>query len=191
MNYASFLATALALLLAPGPTNTLMALAGAQKGLASLIRFLPAELLGYLTAVLPLAWVGSRLLERWPTAAATIKVVAAIWVMYLAVKLWGVPFEKGGKNQVTAGRVYLTTVLNPKALIFGLILVPAPVDAQFLPKIGLLSLSATAVALIWGSAGALTHVGRAGGTRMGIVQRIASIWLSIVSVTLLASLFEG
>ncbi|UVK48661.1 hypothetical protein BPNPMPFG_007086 (plasmid) [Mesorhizobium sp. AR07] len=190
MSYASFLSAVLALLLAPGPTNTLMALAAAQKGLRPVLRLLPSELLGYLTTILPLASLGGWLFDRWPAAGVTLKVAAAIWVMYLAVKLWEVRLRGRGKTEVTALRVYMTTVLNPKALIFGLVLLPVPVDSQFLPKLGLLGLSATAIALTWGLAGALTQIGEAGGTRLRIAQRIASIWLAVVSFTLLASLLR-
>ncbi|RWA78088.1 MAG: hypothetical protein EOQ31_35675 [Mesorhizobium sp.] len=190
MSYASFLSALLALLLAPGPTNTLMALAGAQKGFRRVLHLLPSELLGYLATVLTLAWLGAWLFECWPAAGVTLKVAAAIWVMYLAVKLWGARLGGRGKTEVTALRVFTTTLLNPKALIFGLVLLPIPADAQFLPKLGLLCLSATAVALTWGVAGALTQIGEAGGIRLCIAQRIASIWLAVVSFTLLASLLR-
>ncbi|MER8760548.1 hypothetical protein NKH69_34170 [Mesorhizobium sp. M0976] len=190
MSYIFFFSAVLALLLAPGPTNTLMALAAAQKGPRRVLRLLPSELLGYLTTILPLAALGNWLFERWPDVGVTLKVAAAIWVMYLAVKLWGVRLGGGGNAEVTALRVYITTVLNPKTLIFGLVLLPVPVDAQFLPKLALLCLSATAVALIWGLAGALTQVGKAGETRLRIAHRIASIWLALVSFALLASLLR-
>lgn len=191
MSYGYFLSAVLALLLAPGPTNTLMALAGAQKGFRRVVYLLPAESLGYLTTVLPLSWVGFRLFEQWPAAEVALKILAAAWVMYLALKLWGSPLWIGENNQVTARRVYVTTVLNPKALIFGLVLLPAPLDALFLPRLGLLCLAAMAVAVIWGVAGALTHAGAVEGRRIYAAQRFASVWLASVSVALLASLFRS
>ncbi|WP_202907413.1 LysE family translocator [Sinorhizobium meliloti] len=191
MSYASFLSAVAVLLLAPGPTNTLMALAGAQRGIRLVLRLLPAELLGYFTTVLPLAWLGSNLFERWPASEVMLKVAAATWVMFLAVKLWKRQLEGGVMKEVTARRVYLTTLLNPKALIFGLVLLPGPLEWQFVPKLGLLCLSAIIVAIAWGLAGALVHIGDAGGTRLGTAHRIASIWLAFVSVTLLASLLEA
>ena len=45
----------LALLLTPGPTNTLMALAGAERGLGGAARLIPAEIAAYLAVTLPLA----------------------------------------------------------------------------------------------------------------------------------------
>jgi threonine/homoserine/homoserine lactone efflux protein len=52
----------LALLLTPGPTNSLMLLAGAERGLLRASRLIPAELMGYLTTVVPLALVGQSVL---------------------------------------------------------------------------------------------------------------------------------
>jgi hypothetical protein len=79
MSELAFLSAVLALLLAPGPTNTLMALAGAQAGFG----LLPVELLGYLTTILPLTWLGAPLLARWPVLATGLKVLAAAWVLWL------------------------------------------------------------------------------------------------------------
>ena len=185
MTYATFLSAVLALLLAPGPTNTLIGLAGAQRGLIGAARLLPAELSGYLTTILPLTYLGADVLRWWPTAAVALKVVAALWVMLLAVDLWGHPGKADANGGVTAPRVYLTTMLNPKALIFGLVLLPPSADAQFIPRLGLFCLAVTAVALLWGAAGSLTKGARE-GRRLLIIQRIASVWLAVVAVTLIA-----
>lgn len=57
----AFLSAVLALLATPGPTNTLMALAGAEGGVGRVARLLPAELAGHLTTILPLVWLGGAL----------------------------------------------------------------------------------------------------------------------------------
>lgn len=191
MTYAAFMTAALALLLAPGPTNTLMGVAGAQAGLGRVMRLLPAELLGYLTAILPLAWLGAGVLEQWPVAAILLKLAAALWVMVLAVRLWGLPGGGTEAGAVGVRRIYVTTLLNPKALIFGLILLPAPGNAQFLPKLALFCLMVAGVALIWGSAGRLTQLGDNGGRRLLVVQRLASGWLALVSVMLVAGVIRA
>lgn len=191
MTYFAFFSAVLALLLAPGPTNTLMGIAGARSGLGAAVRLLPAELAGYLTMILPLTWLGAELLTRYPSASTTLKVVAAAWVMFLAVKLWRMPGEAGQGNGVTARRVYLTTVLNPKALIFGLVLLPAPADSQFLPRLAMFCVMVMAVAMLWGGFGRLTQAGESGNRRLVIVQRLASVWLAIVSVTLMTGVLRA
>jgi threonine/homoserine/homoserine lactone efflux protein len=185
MTSTAFISAVLALLLAPGPTNTLMGVAGAQRGLGGVVRLLPAELLGYLTTILPLIYLGAELLAHWPVAAVVLKVVAAAWVMFLAVKLWSLHGGAETYSQVTARRVYLTTMLNPKALIFGLVLLPAVGDPELMPRLGLFCLMVIAVALVWGTAGMLTQTAGGNSGRLLAVQRIASVWLAIVSVTLI------
>lgn len=49
------------LLLTPGPTNTLMLMAGAERGLARALWLIPVELAAYLAVVLPLALLAEGL----------------------------------------------------------------------------------------------------------------------------------
>ncbi|RJK96226.1 hypothetical protein D3P05_24355, partial [Paracoccus siganidrum] len=79
--------------------------------------------------------------------------------------------------------------LNPKALIFGLVLLPGPEEAQFLPRLGLFLMMVVAVALVWGAAGAMSRMG--GGRRLHLVQRGASLWLALVSITLIAGVIRA
>lgn len=191
MTYAVFSFAVLALLLSPGPTNTLMGLAGAQNGLRKARRLIPAELLGYLTTILPLVWLGSEVLARWQIIAIVMKLAAAGWVMFMAVRLWRMHENDRTPDEVTARRVYLTTMLNPKALIFGLALLPPPGDPEFAPKLGIFGVMVMTAALIWGGAGSLTRTGSSGGRRLYVVQRIASGWLAIVSIALIAGVMRA
>lgn len=190
MSLAAFLSAILGLLLTPGPTNTLMALAGASEGLRRATRLIPAEILGYLAAILPLAFLGHGLLTNQPLAAQAIKLAAAAWVMGLAVRLWGRgPLAHAGAG-ITAPRVFVTTLLNPKALIVGLVLLPAPAAAGFWPRLALFCATAIAVAMIWGGAGALARQGGTATQRARLIRRAASIWLAVVSVMLAAGVLR-
>lgn len=189
MGITAFLSAVLALLVAPGPTNTLMALAGAQRGLRGMSRLLPAELAGYLCSVLPMAFLGAELLARWPSSAEALKVAAAGWVMFLAFSLWRRPGGAQVHAEITAPRIFVTTLMNPKALIFGLVLLPSPASAQFAPHLALFCLSVSAVALLWGAGGALTR--GSGNGRLPVLQRLASGWLAVVSMTLIASVLRA
>jgi threonine/homoserine/homoserine lactone efflux protein len=113
MTSSAFLLTVLVLLLAPGPTNTLMGIAGARGGIGAVVWLLPAELFGYMTTVLPLAWLGAELFAGSQGAGLALKAGASAWIMLLAVKLWRMPGEPGSNDEITPHRVYVTTILNP------------------------------------------------------------------------------
>ena len=116
----------LALLLTPGPTNTLVLLAGAERGLAGASRLIPAELSGYFLTVLPLVVLGGAFLDSHPQVRTLVVLAAAVWVAVLAVRLWRLPEQLAAGPTVGARALFVTTALNPKALIFGLVLLPSP-----------------------------------------------------------------
>jgi len=60
----SFTLAVLALLVTPGPTNTLLAASGAIAGLARSMRLIPAELCGYLAAIATLLFIADPAIEN-------------------------------------------------------------------------------------------------------------------------------
>ena len=115
------------LLLSPGPTNTLMALAGAERGARNAAGLIPLELCAYLCVTVPLALAGAGLMTALPGVLPVVTAVAAVWVLWLAIRMWRCPAaQQDGPATVTPFRVFFTTLLNPKALIIGLVLLPGP-----------------------------------------------------------------
>lgn len=175
----------LALLLTPGPTNSLMLLAGAERGLAGAARLIPAELAGYILTVLPLALAGTALLADHPLLRNGLTLAAAVWVAILAMKLWRMPKADGAGGSVDARGLFVTTALNPKALIFGLVLLPSP--DRLVGNLTIFAALVALVALLWAGVGAVI---RAGGSRQPraifVLRRLASVWLAAISVALIA-----
>jgi threonine/homoserine/homoserine lactone efflux protein len=179
------------LLITPGPTNTLLAVAGAERGVARAVRLIPAELAGYLTTVTPLALLGGTLLSAAPQVRPVLTAAAALWVAWLAVGFWRMARAQDSRGDaapagpaVTAAKIFVTTLLNPKALVFGLVLLPAgpSLPAAF----GNFVLQIVVVATLWACIGQLLR--RADRSRAGLpawLQRLAAAWLAIVA-TLLA-----
>ncbi len=171
-----------ALLLTPGPTNTLMAVAGAERGWRAGLRLIPAEALAYLAITLPLALVGTGLIAAVPGLKPVVTGLAAAWVLLLAVRLWRLP-KGAAQTSVTFARVLVTTLLNPKALIIGLVLLPggplAPRAALFA---GLIVIAASA----WLWLGAV--LARRGATPTAglspLLRRSAALWLALLSAGL-------
>jgi threonine/homoserine/homoserine lactone efflux protein len=182
MSLLEFSLAVLALLLTPGPTNSLMLLAGAERGLLRASRLIPAELAGYLATVIPLALVGQSVLDAWPGLRTAVALAAAVWVALLALRLWRLPDVTTGTT-VTTRDLFVTTAMNPKALIFGLVLLPSP--NQFGGNLGIFAGLVVAVALLWASLGALLRGGVFGQPRaLFLLRRLASVVLGAMSVLL-------
>jgi threonine/homoserine/homoserine lactone efflux protein len=172
-----------ALLATPGPTNTLMMIAGAERGLAGASRLIPAELAGYLTTILPLVLARAALQAVWPGLHAAVTVTAAVWVAVLAIRPWR-PVDKGAADSVDARSLFVTTALNPKALIFGLAILPSPDSLG--PNLAIFAALVLAVAVAWAAVGAALRDRGQGQPRVvQVLRRLASVWLGAVSVVLM------
>lgn len=190
LSLAAFLLAAAALLAAPGPSNTLAGVAGMQDGLRRVVLLLPALVAGYLCAVLPLAWAGANLTRVWPALMPGIRLAAAAWVLWLAVGLWRAGPRGAHGGAVSAARLWLTTLLNPKALVVALALLPPPADPRFGLRLALFAAISAVVAFGWGAIGAATRTGDAAGRLVGL-QRLAAVWLLVVSAGLALSVLRA
>lgn len=165
----------LALLAAPGPTNALLAMAGAQgargPGLPLLV------LAAYAAVVLPLAVWGGIWLESLPGVRTGLTLCAGIWVGLLAFRLWRTE-EFSLKARVTPLQIGLTTLLNPKGLVIGLVLLPKA--ASLALGFGLLAGLVLAVSTLWLRLG----VGLPQAARP-MVNRGGALWLGVLAALLL------
>jgi threonine/homoserine/homoserine lactone efflux protein len=173
----------LVLLLTPGPTNSLMLLAGSERGLSGAARLIPAELAGYFLTILPLALVGAAVMDDHQGLRDFMTLAAACWVAVLAVRLWQVPRQGGQMAATGALAVFVTTALNPKALIFGLVLLPSPDRLAF--NLTLFAALVVVVALIWALVGAAIAGRQRQPHALFLLRRLASVWLAAVSVALM------
>lgn len=189
MSLSAFALAVLMLLLTPGPTNTLLAVSGAARGIRPSLPLVGAELGGYLTTILPLVFLAAPLLAEQPFAALVIKLASTLWVLLLAARLWTRPPCATEPGAVTVATVYCTTVLNPKGLIIGLALIPAASFASpetlarpllYLAVFGLLVL---VVAVCWLSAGAAI-LRRVAITNPLLFGRIAASFLVVFAISL-------
>ena len=182
MSLIESIVVCLGLLLTPGPTNTLLALAAATQGCRSALRLLPAEVAGYLLTVTPLLIFGQKILASAPDLQTLVKIMAGLWVGVLAIRLWR-PSQAGiDADGVTPGRVFLTTLLNPKGLLFGLLLFQAVQDGQGSQDPGTLEGGILSVATVWVFLGAFAQ-----GAPEIRIRRVASLVLVGLSALLLQS----
>jgi threonine/homoserine/homoserine lactone efflux protein len=184
MTIATFTLSVLLLLATPGPTNTLMALAGYRFGVLSAMRLIPAEILGYLFVIIPVTCLVAPLFEEWPLLSDWTKLVAGIWVLYLAIRLWRFLPDGPQKRDVDARAVFLTTCLNPKALIIALVLMPHDGLLSILPWAALFSGLVLVGASVWICLGSLIARSDSSYARPLVIRRAAATGLLIFAVIL-------
>lgn len=180
----TFLAGVPALLLTPGPTNTLLAVAGTAGGWRVGLRLAPAAMAAYALAVVPLALYGRPLFAAAPVLGDAVRLAAALWVLALAVSLWRAGDRAGPVGPIGPGTVFVTTLLNPKALVFGLVLLPSgpalwPHLVVFLACVGL-------AAALWAGLGACLT--RPNGRWDCLARRGAAAFLALVSAGLVGGM---
>ncbi len=124
----SFLAVVITILLTPGPTNTLLATAGASAGWRPSLTLIPMEGLGYLLATTVWGVLLQQLLMDYPLVINAIKLISAVYIAKLGLDLFRGALVNPGNTHapVIGGRqLFLATVLNPKAAIFAMAIFPA------------------------------------------------------------------
>ena len=155
----SYLLACLLILITPGPTNTLLAAAGAAMGWRQALLLPIAEALGYAVAI-GLFVAATGLLAGVPLAMPVLKVVAAIWLMITAASLWSQPVVPEATGRAGAfGRVLMTTLLNPKAMLVGTILVPGMMPHAVVPAVAAFAVLSLLAGAGWVLLGAMLPAG--------------------------------
>lgn len=155
------LTAALLLLLLPGPTNALVAAATATGGLCRLPGAVGAVLLAYGLALTLLGLCAGILADTAPAAAPVLKLLASAALALSAVKIWRADPAAG--TAVPTRRVFLITLINPKALVLAFAILPPGLPSPIL-IVGTAAAIAFAT-VVWGLAGLV--LGRLGRRYVG------------------------
>lgn len=178
-------ALAVALILAtPGPTNIVMATAGATRG-TSAWQMVAAGLVGYLLIVELSRLVLLPLVAAVPAAGIAIKVVVVLYLVYVAIKLWrdGMRFE-ADQRPVHPALVFFTTLLNPKGLVFAVSIFPRD-HPQIVAYFALFAGLVVAFGFAWFSAG--RGLAALAGKRVTLLPRLGAVALVLFAALLAAS----
>lgn len=120
-----FTLTVLAILGTPGPTNTLLASSGALVGVRRSLVLIGAELAGYTLAIASLHAVLGPLLGAYPEIKTALRLLVGAYLLVAARELWVRRDESMGRaTPVGFKRVFVTTLLNPKAIVFAFGVIP-------------------------------------------------------------------
>jgi threonine/homoserine/homoserine lactone efflux protein len=191
----AFALASLALLATPGPTNTLLATSGATAGLKRSLPLIGAELSGYAISIAALALAIAPLLNGSPLISVVLRLACGAYLVWSAVHLWreGSSALTSGRP-VSFGRVFTTTLLNPKGVVFALVIIPYLGErrlAEAAPYLAGLSGLMVAVALSWISGGALIGAGARGRVDAGVIRKAGAMVLGLFGVLLSGSVLSA
>ena len=177
-DFAAFGLWVLLILITPGPTNTLLALGGTLDGPKAL-RLVAAELAGYLVSIGILTFL-ILTIPSVKQALPLLRFACGLFVIGLTVRTWRGPDLNGhtDASSVTFLEVLVTTILNPKGLIFAIQIFPSGGVTRFdetLPYFGVFALICLAVGSLWALLGCLVRI-----------QLADSPWLRRVGAVVLA-----
>lgn len=194
-DWIAFFLASLALLATPGPTNTLLATSGATGGFVPSLRLILAEQAGYAISIFTLALVVLPLVDGSPVVSIILRLACAAYLIWSAVHLW-----REGSNQLTSAqpvsfrRVFVTTLLNPKGIIFALVIVPYLGQGRIgeaLPYMLGLGLLMVGVASAWIATGALVRAGAGGRIHPGVIRKAGAGVLGLFGVLLSLSVLQA
>lgn len=116
-----------------------------------------------------------------PQLGLGLRLVAACWVLYLAYALWTTDSERSEGVVISVRQVFVTTLLNPKALIIALVLLPQTGLAAVSPWIAGYSLLVVGVGSTWIGAGAMLVQLSTNVSASHLPRRIAAVCLTLFS----------
>jgi threonine/homoserine/homoserine lactone efflux protein len=192
MEPTAFVVASIALLATPGPTNTLLATSGAAIGVRRSMSLLAAELCGYGIAITLLRVLVGPVVAAIPAFEILLRTTVVLYLLYLAAKLWlhGAA-EISGSNPVTISRVFVTTLLNPKGIIFAFTILPQGIDLLLLcPWLAALAVQIFAIGSAWIVTGAWLRRGLRGLISPNIGYRASAIALMLLAGIVSAHAFK-
>lgn len=185
-DWAGFVLAVLGLLAVPGPTNTLMAASGAQRGVRRSLHLLAGELGGYAIAITVWIEIVGAVAAQEPMVGMVAKLVAVAFIYWSAWKLWcNAGRADLGQRGITLGRVFVTTLLNPKALVFAFAIFPSIGFIERLPFDAVFVLLVLGTAVGWMVLGAVAQRSSAGLLTSARVEQITAVALVVFATMLM------
>lgn len=184
-----FIGLVVTILLTPGPTNTLLASSGIQVGVRQSLRLIPAESIGYLIAITTWGVIIGALSSQFQIISIFLKLLSALYIIFLAIKLWKTADIEASYNQPTirARELFCATLMNPKALIFASAIFPTTAwltMQAYVVHMGLFLLLIAPIALFWTFIGSILASNKVRWLNQSNLQKTASLVLISFSIPL-------
>ena len=184
------------ILFTPGPTNTLLATAGLQRGWWQATRLIPFELVGYVLAISVWGYGMAQMTAHLPQLPAIMKTLSAVYLAFLAMRLWqhAQASDAESTGRIAAPNLFLATLLNPKALLFATAVFPAATWqswAGYVTVLGEFALMVAVAAVCWIALGASMRQPQHPWLKQAHLQRVAACVLSAFALALLWSVLPA
>lgn len=188
-----FVVAVATLLAVPGPTNTVLAAAGATTGFARSTKLLLAAVGGYLAAIGFYSLVLGPTVAGSLTFAAALKLVASAYLVLCAVRLWcdANAGSASASPVVSPGRVFMVTLLNPKALIFAFVIFPPGALQAFVLHAAIFAPLAMAIGGGWIAFGRFVAKSAGRFATPAWISRLAAVTLGIFATVIATSAIAG
>ncbi|MFY2067694.1 LysE family translocator [Achromobacter xylosoxidans] len=187
-----FLLGTAAILLTPGPTNTLLAAAGLAQGFRRAAPLVGFELAGYLVGITAWGLFLASAQAVYPWIGIVVRVASSLYLAHVAVRIWCAAGEDVTTRKEPIGpyALFIATLLNPKGLVFASTLFP-PHAFEHMP--GYLAAMAqficllAPIAFLWIKFGAVLAGQRIGFINPERLQRTAALVIGVFSVSIVGS----
>ncbi len=184
-----FIGLVVTILLTPGPTNTLLASSGIQVGVRQSLRLIPAESIGYLISITVWGIIIGTVSNQFPILPIFLKLLSALYIIFLAIKLWKTADIEASYNLPTirARELFCATLLNPKALLFASAIFPSSAWLtlnNYLVHIGMFLILIVPIALFWTFIGSILATNKVRWLNQSNLQKTASLVLVSFSIPL-------
>jgi cysteine/O-acetylserine efflux protein len=133
IDFLSLASFALITTFTPGPNNISSASMGILHGYRKTLNYLLGIISGFFLIMLLSGWISAALLNLLPNVEGVLRIVGAIYILWLAFHTLKASYAFDEEEQHLLGypQGFLLQLLNPKAIIYGLVLY-----STFLPGIG-------------------------------------------------------
>ena len=182
-----FVSLVMAILLTPGPTNTLLASSGIESGFKKSLTLIPVEALGYVIAISIWGIAIDTVADKFPVVPSIMKLLSALYIIFLALKLWKTASIEDAQPSITFKTLFFATLLNPKALLFASAIFPMNTWVSlsgYLYNMSVFILIIVPIAIFWILIGAVLISNRIVWLNQKNLKRCASLVLVSFSIPL-------
>jgi threonine/homoserine/homoserine lactone efflux protein len=191
-NQAVFLAEVFGVLAMPGPTNSLLFVSGATRGLRAGLYLPLAEVTAYFVTLSLLILVVGPAAEGHSILSQLLRVLCSLYLAQMAIWLWRSGQRRpDADHPITSLRIFLTTLVNPKNLVFAFAIFPAPAAGSGVMVSSFVGFSVICIiaGFSWIAAGAIIQSAAASRMHFHHFYRGEAVLLAAFAIMVLVSAY--